>query len=112
VFKLRKRMRLRVSNAGAEPCQQGFEARTIFFNCCNESHTETVAALYVTDHSVRLDAAFLNQEIELGGHALFHAEMRSFDKHAIDTDVQDSRNIVAPVAAPADPDILRGWKPG
>jgi hypothetical protein len=76
----------------------------------NESQAEAAAALYVANDRVGFDAAFLNQEIQLSGHAFFHAEVRSLDKQAVDTDVQDPGDIVPLVAAPAEPDILRGWK--
>jgi predicted NAD-dependent protein-ADP-ribosyltransferase YbiA (DUF1768 family) len=76
----------------------------------NESQAEAAAALYVTHDRVGFYAAFLNQEIQLSRHAFFHAEVRRLDKQAIDTDVQDAGDIVAFVAAPAEPDILRGWK--
>jgi hypothetical protein len=100
------------SAGGAEPCQQGFEALAIVVAHSNESQAEAAAALYMTNDSVGFDAPFLNQEIELGRHAFFHIEVRSLDKEAVDTYVQDAGHIVAFVAAPAEPDILRGWKPG
>jgi hypothetical protein len=72
----------------------------------NESQTEAVAAFDVANDGVGLDTAFLNQEIELGGHAFFHVQVRGLDKQAVDTDVQDAGDVVAAIAAPADPDVL------
>ena len=105
-------MRAGVNAGGAESCQQGLEALAIVVTHSNESQAETTSALYMTNDSVGFDAPFLNQEIELGWHAFFHIEVRSLDKEAVDTYVQDAGHIVAFVAAPAEPDILRGWKPG
>ncbi len=66
----------------------------------------------MANDSVGLDAAFLNKEVELGRHAFFEFELRSLDEEAVDADVEDAGDIVAAVAAPANPDILRGGKPG
>jgi hypothetical protein len=94
------------SPAGAKSCQQGFKALAIVFSHGNESQAQATPALYVTNDGVRFDAPLLNQEIKLGGHAFFHTEERSLDKYAVDTYVQDPGDIVAIVAAPAEPDIL------
>jgi hypothetical protein len=64
----------------------------------------------VADDRVGFDAALLNEEVELSGHAFFDFEMRSLDEEAVDTDVQDAGDIVATVAAPADPDVFRSKK--
>jgi len=95
-----------VGAAGAESCQQSSESLAIAVSHSSKSQAESVAALYVTNRSIGRDAAFLDQKIQLGGHALFHAEVLRLDKKAIDADVQDARNIVALVAAPADPNVL------
>jgi len=78
----------------------------IVFAQGNESQTEAVAAFDVANDRIGPDAAFLDEKIELGGHALFQVGMRGLDKQAIDADVQDARDIVAAIAAPADPDVL------
>ena len=78
----------------------------IVFSHGNESQAQAAAAFYVTNDGVGFDAPLLNQEIELGGHAFFDAEVRSFDKQAVNTYVQDAGNIVAIVALPAEPNIL------
>ncbi len=95
-----------VGAAGAEPCQQSSEALAIAVSHSSKSQAESIATLYVTNQSFGRDTSFLDQKIELGWHALFHAEVRRLDKQAINADVQDARNIVAVVAAPADPDIF------
>src|SRR5579863_6183123 len=95
-----------VGAAGAEPSQQRFEALAIAVSHSSKSQAESIAALYVTNQSFGCDTAFLDQKIQLGGHAFFHAQVWGLDKKAIDADVQDARNIVALVAAPADPNVL------
>jgi hypothetical protein len=60
----------------------------------------------VANHGVGPDAAFLDQEIELGRHALFHVEMRRLDEQAFDTDVQYTGDIITGIATPADPNVL------
>ena len=95
-----------VGAAGAEPCQQSSKALAVAVSHSRKSQAETIAALYVANQSFGCDTAFLDQKIKLGGHALFHAEVRRLDKKAIDADVQDARNIIALVAAPADPDVF------
>jgi hypothetical protein len=105
-------VRAGVSAGGAESCQQSFEALAIVVTHSDESQAEAAAAFYMTNDGVGFDAPFLNQEIEFGGHAFFHTELRSLDKQPVDTYVQDAGNIVAFVALPAEPDILRGRKTG
>ena len=100
-----------VGAAGAEPCQQSSQALPIAVSHGRKSQAQAIAALYVTNQSIGRDTAFLDQKIELGGHAFFHAEVRSLDKQPVDTYVQNAGYIVAFVAAPAEPDIVRGWKP-
>jgi hypothetical protein len=95
-----------VGAAGAEPCQQSSKALSIAVSHGRKSQAEAIAALYVANQSFGCDTALLNQKIELGGHAFFHAQVRRLDKEPIDADVQDARNIVALVASPADPDVL------
>ena len=95
-----------VGASGAEPCQQSSKALAIAVSHGRKSQAEPIAALYVTDQSIGCDTAFLNQKIELGGHAFFHAQVRRLNKKAIDADVQDARNIIALVTAPADPDVF------
>jgi hypothetical protein len=57
---------------------------------------------------VRSYTALLNEKVELTRHAFFDAEMGSFNEHAVDADIQGARDIVAAVAPPADPEVLRG----
>ncbi len=73
-------MRVGVIPAGAKSCQQGFKSLAIIVADRNKLQTEPASPLYVTNDGVGLDAPLLNQEIELGGHACFHAEVRSRDK--------------------------------
>jgi hypothetical protein len=95
---------------GAEPGEHGFEALAIFFVDGEKAQAETAAAFYVANDGVGFDAAFLNEEVELGGHAFFDLEVRGLDEKAVDADVEDARDVVAAIAAPADPDVFRGWK--
>jgi hypothetical protein len=95
-----------VGAAGAEPCQQSSKALAVAVSHGRKSQAEAIATLHVTNQSFGCDTAFLDQKIELGGHAFFHAEVRGLDKKAIDADVQDTGNIVALVTAPADPDVF------
>jgi hypothetical protein len=76
----------------------------------NEAKAEAAASFDVANYGVGFDAAFLNEEVELGGHAFFDFEVRGLDEEAVDGDVQNAGDIVAAVAAPADPDIFRGQK--
>ena len=78
----------------------------IFVGHSDEAQAQAAAAFYVANDGVRFDAAFLNQKVELGGHAFFDAEVRSLDEEAVDADVEDAGDVVAAVAAPADPDVL------
>jgi len=73
---------------------------------------EAVAAPDVTNDGFGGDAALLNQKIEFGGHAFFDSLVRGLDKESVDADIQDVGDIVATVAAPADPDVLRGRESG
>lgn len=66
-------MRDRLSPARAKPCQQGSEASAILVGDGDESQAEPAAPFYVTNYGVGVDAAFLNQEIELSRHAFFYA---------------------------------------
>jgi hypothetical protein len=66
-------VRDRLSPARAEPRQQGFEALAILVSDGDESQAEPAVASYMTNYGVGFDAAFLNQEIELSGHAFFYA---------------------------------------
>lgn len=52
-------------------------------------------------------AAFLNQEVEFGGHAFFDFRVRGLDEEAVDADVENAGDVVAAIAEPADPDIFR-----
>jgi hypothetical protein len=60
----------------------------------------------VTNDGVSFDAALLNQEIELRGHAFLDFEVWSLNEETVDADVQDAGDIVASIAAPTNPDIL------
>jgi hypothetical protein len=73
----------------------------------NKAKAEAAAAFDVAHYGVGFDAAFLDEEVELGGHAFFDFEVRSLDEEAVDTDIQDARYIVATVTAPANPDVFR-----
>jgi hypothetical protein len=97
---------------GAESGEHGLEALTIFVGCGEESQAEAGAAFDVANDGVGFDAALRNEEVELGGHAFFDFEVRSLDEEAVDADVDDAGDVVAAVAAPADPDVVRGWKAG
>jgi len=66
----------------------------------------------MANERVRPQGAFLNQKIQFGGHAFVHVGMRGLDEEAMDADVEDTRDIVASIATPADPDIFRSLKPG
>jgi hypothetical protein len=92
----------------AQPREQSFEALAVFLAYGEESQAKAAAAGYVADDGVGLDAAFLDQEIKFGGHALFHFEVRGLDEQPVDADIQDAGDIVASVAAPADPNIVGG----
>ena len=78
----------------------------IFVTNGDESQAKSVAAFNVTNDSIGVYSAFLNQKIEFGGHALFHAQVRRLDEQAVDTNVQDTGYIIPGVAPPADPDVL------
>jgi len=84
----------------------------IFVAYGEESQAEAAAVFYVADDGVGFDAAFLNEKVEFGGHAFFDFEVRGLDEQAVNADVQDAGDIVAAIAAQADPDVLRGWEPG
>jgi len=75
----------------------------------SEFQAEAIAALYVTDDGVGFDAALGNQKIEFGGHVFLDIEMGRLDEEAVSADVQNAGNVIAAVAAPADPDVLGGW---
>jgi hypothetical protein len=61
------------------------------------------------NHGVSSDATLLDEEVEFGGHVLLNAQVRSLDEEAFAANVQNSGHVVAAVAAPAEPDILRCW---
>jgi hypothetical protein len=60
----------------------------------------------VANLGVGFDAALLDEKVESGGHAFFHFETRGFDEEAIDADVEDAGDVLAAIAAPADPDVV------
>ena len=93
---------------GAEPGEHGFEALAILFTDGEETQAQAAAAFDVADDSVGLDAAFLNQEVELGGHAFFDLEVKGLYEKTVNADVEDAGDVVAAVAAPADPNVFRG----
>ena len=76
----------------------------------NKAKAEAAAAFDVAHYGVGFDAAFLDEEVELRGHAFLDFKVRGLDEQAVDADVQHAGDIIAPVAAPADPDIFRGQK--
>jgi len=75
-----------------------------------KTQAKASAAFDVADDSVGLDAAFLDEEVELGGHAFFDLEVRRLNEKAVDADVEDAGDVVAAVAAPADPNVFRSGK--
>jgi hypothetical protein len=95
---------------GAEAGEHGFEALTIFLGDGDETKAKPAATFYVTDDGVGLDAALLNEEIEFGRHAFFEFRVRSLDEEAVDTYVENAGDVVAAIAAPANPNVLGGWK--
>jgi hypothetical protein len=78
----------------------------VFFAYGDESQSKAIAALHVPNDCVSSDAAFLNKEIEFGGHGFFHTQVRGLDEEAVDADIQDAGNVVSSVAPPADPDVF------
>jgi hypothetical protein len=97
---------------GAESGEQSFEALAIFVGYGDEAQAEAAAVFYVANHGVDFDAAFLNEKVQFSGHAFFHLGLRSLDEEAVDADVEDAGDIVAAIAAPADPDVFRRGKAG
>jgi hypothetical protein len=97
---------------GAESGEQSFEALAIFVGYSDEAQAEAVAVFYVANDGVGFDAAFLNEKVQFSGHAFFHLGLRSLDEEAVDADVEDAGDIVAAIAAPADPDVFRRGKAG
>jgi hypothetical protein len=93
---------------GAEPGEHGFEALAILVTDGEETQAQAAAAFDMADDSVGLDAAFLNQEVELGGHAFFDLEVKGLYEKTVNADVEDAGDVVAAVAAPADPNVFRG----
>ena len=95
---------------GAKPREHSFETLAIFFTYGEKTQAQAPAAFDVADDGVGLDAAFLNEEVELGGHAFFDLDVRGLDEKAVNAYVEDAGDIVEAVAAPADPDVLRSGK--
>ena len=93
-----------------EPGEHGFEALAIFFTYGEEAQAQALAAFDVANDSVGLDAAFLDEEVELGGHAFFDLEVRGLDEKTVNADVEDAGDVVAAIAAPADPNVFRSGK--
>ena len=93
-----------------EPGEHGFEALAIFFTYGEETKAQAPATFDVANDSVGLDAAFLNEEVELGGHAFFDLEVRGLDEKTVNADVENAGNVVAAVATPADPNVFRSGK--
>ncbi len=100
-----------MSRMRTQPCQHGFQALAVFFGQRDEFQADSRAAFYVANDGLGSDAPFLNEKIELGGHSVLDLEMRGLDKKAVAADVQDAGDIIAAIAAPADPDVFRCWKP-
>jgi hypothetical protein len=97
---------------GAEPGEHSFEVLAIFFADGEETQAKASAAFDMADDSVGLDAAFLNEEVQLGGHAFFDLEVRGLDEKTVNADVEDAGDVVAAIAEPADPNVFRGRKAG
>jgi hypothetical protein len=91
---------------GAEAREHSFEATAIFVGHGDKTQAKTASAFNVTNDSVGFDAAFLDEEVELGFHAFLELEVGRLNEEAIDADVEDAGDIVAAVALPADPDVL------
>ncbi|MGC1617152.1 MAG: hypothetical protein WA765_01555 [Candidatus Acidiferrum sp.] len=100
-----------MSRMRAKPCQHGFQALPVFFPQRDESQSDSSAAFYMANGGIGSDASLLNEKIELGGHSFLDLEMWGLDKEAVEANVQDARDVVAAIAAPTDPDVLRRWKP-
>ena len=95
---------------GAEAGEHGFEALAVGVGDGHETETETGSAADVADEGVGFDAAFLDEELELDRHAFLDFEVWGVDGEPVDADVEDTRDIVAAVALPADPDVLGSRK--
>jgi hypothetical protein len=93
-----------------EPRKEGLQSPAVFLWYDHESQPESAPAFYVTNDSLRFDAAFLNQKVQFGRHAFLHLEVRSLNEQPIDTDIEDPGDVVAAIANPADPDVFRGGK--
>ena len=94
----------------AEPHEQGSEAPSIFIGHGNESQAKPASAFYVANHRFGFNAPFLNEKVQVRRHAFFDLEVRRLNKQAVDADIKDSRDIVAAIANPADPNVFRGRK--
>jgi len=95
---------------GAKPGEHSFEALAVFLADGEETQAKALATFNVANDGVGLDAALLNEEVELGGHAFLDLEVRGLDEKAVDADVEDAGDVVAAVAAPADPNVFRSGK--
>jgi hypothetical protein len=95
---------------GAEPGEHGFEALAILFTDGEKTQAQAATAFDVADDRVGLDAAFLNEEVELGGHAFFNLEVKGLDEKTVNAYVEDAGDVVAAIAAPADPNVFRSGK--
>jgi hypothetical protein len=59
--------------------------------------------LDVADCGVGFEAAFLNQEIQFCREAFVEAFLPGVEEEAVDAEIQDAGDILAAIAAPANP---------
>jgi hypothetical protein len=59
--------------------------------------------LNVADCGVGFEAAFLNQEIQIYREAFVESFLRGVEEETVHAEIQDAGDIVAAIAAPADP---------
>jgi hypothetical protein len=95
---------------GAEAREHGFEALAIVVGYGNEAQAQAGAAFDMANDGVGFDAAFLDEKVQFGLHAFLDLEVRRLDEEAVDADIEDARDVVAAIAAPADPNVFRGGK--
>lgn len=96
---------------GTKPSKNGSWALAVFFAQRQKSQSDSRAAFHVANNGIGSDTSLLHEKIELGRHSFLNFRMRGPDKEAVDADVQDTGDILTPIATPADPDVLRCWKP-
>jgi hypothetical protein len=97
-----------VLHQGSQPRHQCNQVRPVFLAYRSELQPHPPSILGVPHGSIRANLPFRHQKMQVRDHALVLG-FRRLDKYPTYAQIMHARNIVAPVAAPKYPDMLRSF---